>query len=463
MLVAATLCVIVGALTGALWLKVLAGALGGLYVLLVFPKVRWSRRAFVIVAVALVAAALLWRDDGVELVESALVSAGFILAFFVALSTLRTAAGSSASIRQCGLYLATRTPAKRYLALTMGGHLFSLVLNYGSISLLGTIVEQAETGPDGKFLNAVRLRRMLLAIQRGFATTLCWSPLSFSMAVGSTLVPGSSWGGTAGYGMVTAFLATMLGWGLDVAFKPPRPPNAPPPPAPVGSLMSLRPLVMLLFAIVLGTAAFCTLTGLPVIVAVTAVVPSVSVAWMAAQVATPEPGLPRPAARVVAAEVGRRCGDFLAREVDSYRGEMVLLYMAGFIGKLGAGLAEPLVSAHLLDLSAMPAWAVLAVLVCGMPLLGQAGMHPILAASLLVPLMPSPEALGIAPALVMLAVAFGWSISAVSSPFTATVLLIGVFGRVSALTVGLKWNGLYILAACAFGVAWLVLLDVLLG
>ncbi len=462
MLVLATVLVIVGALTGAQGFKVAAGALGALYVVLVFFKVRWSRRAFVIVAGGLSAAALLWRDDGVALVQSAFVSAGFILAFFVALSTLRTAAGSSAAIRRCGLYLATRTPAKRYLALALGGHLFSLVLNYGSISLLGTIVEQAETGPDGKFLNVVRLRRMLLAIQRGFATTLCWSPLSFSMAVGSTLVPGSSWGATAGYGMLTAFLATLLGWGLDVAFKPPRPPNAPPPPEPVGSLRSLRPLVLLLVAIVLGTAAFCTLTGLPVIVAVTAVVPSVSVAWMAAQVASPE-GAPGPGAAAVVAEVGRRCGDFLAREVDSYRGEMVLLYMAGFIGKLGAGLAEPLVSAHFVDLSGMPAWSVLAVLICGMPLLGQAGMHPILAASLLVPLMPSPEVLGVAPGLVMLALAFGWSISAVSSPFTATVLLIGVFGRVSALTVGLRWNGLYIVAACSFGVLWLLLLDRIVG
>ena len=153
MLAVAAVLVILGALTGEVALKILAGALGGVYVLVVFPKVRWSRRAFVIVAIGLSAWALLGRDDGVALVESALVSAGFILAFFVALSTLRTAAGSSAAIRQCGLYLATRTPAKRYLALAAGGHLFSLVLNYGSISLLGTIVEQAETGPDGKFLN----------------------------------------------------------------------------------------------------------------------------------------------------------------------------------------------------------------------------------------------------------------------------------------------------------------------
>ena len=118
------------------------------------------------------------------------------------------------------------------------------------VSLLGTLVEQAETGPDGKPLNAVRLRRMLLAIQRGFASTLCWSPLAFSMAVGSTLVPGGSWGGAAGYGIASAVMLTLLGWGVDALFKPPRPPNAPPPPDPVGSFRSLLPLLILLFAIV---------------------------------------------------------------------------------------------------------------------------------------------------------------------------------------------------------------------
>lgn len=463
MLVVLTVLVIVGALYDSAPLRIAAGAVGAGYVLMVFGAVRWSRRAFVVLAGLMTAAALLWRDDGRALVESALVSAGFILAFFVALSTLRTAAGGSASIRRCGLFLATRTPAKRYLALAAGGHLFSLVLNYGSISLLGTIVEQAETGPDGKILNAVRLRRMLLAIQRGFASTLCWSPLSFSMAVGTTLVAGGSWGGTVGYGLATAVLLILFGWGLDVAFKPPRPPNAPPPPEPVGSIAALKPLGLLLLAIVLGTAGFCLVTGLPVIVAVTAVVPTVSVAWIAVQTARPPAPAPRPAAAAVAAEVARRCGDFLAREVDGYRGEMVLLYMAGYIGKLGAGLAEPLVAAHVIDLSAMPAWAVLATLVCGMPLLGQVGMHPILAASLLVPMLPAPELIGLPPGVVMTALAFGWSLSAVSSPFTATVLLIGVFGRVPALAVGLRWNGLFIASGCVLGVAWLLALAAMAG
>ncbi len=463
MLIAESVLVVVAELLDSLPLKVFAGGIGAVYLLLVFFEVRWSRRAFVILAAILSAGALLWRDDGVSIVADAFVSAGFILAFFVSLSTLRTAAGSSGSIRRCGLYLATRTPGKRYLALAAGGHLFSLVLNYGSISLLGTLVEQAETGPDGKPLNAVRLRRMLLAIQRGFASTLCWSPLAFSMAVGSTLVPGGSWGGAAGYGIASAVMLTLLGWGVDALFKPPRPPNAPPPPDPVGSFRSLLPLLILLFAIVVCIAGVRAVTGLKVIMAVMAVVPVVSVAWIAAQTALPTPPEPRPSASAVATEVLCRCRDYLAREVDSYRGEVVLLYMAGFIGKLGGSLAAPLVSAHLLDLSAVPGWAFLVGMVVGVPLLGQVGMHPILAASLIGPLLPAPEVLGIPPDILVVALAIGWSFSAVSSPFTATVLLIGVFGKVPALTVGVKWNGAFLLVGAVAASLWVLGLAALAG
>ncbi len=193
--------------------KIWAGLLGVAYLACVVAQVRWSRRAFVGIGIVLSAFALATRDDVWVLLGQALAAGGFVIGFFIALSTLRAAAGSSGSIRRCGLFLATRTPGKRYLALAAGGHLFSLVLNYGSISLLGTLVEQAEIGPDGMMRNHVRLRR---------------------------------------------------------------------------------------------------------------------------------------------------CLDYLGRELDTYKSEMVLLYMAGFIGKLGGALAAPLVTTHLVDFSVVPGWAALA-------------------------------------------------------------------------------------------------------
>lgn len=456
-----TVLLILAELLGKPPLRVWAGAVSIVYLATVFFEVRWSRRAFVGIGVVLSGIALATRDDGLSLIGEALAAGGFVAGFFVALATLRTAAGTSEGIRRCGEYLATRTPTKRYFALAMGGHLFSLVLNYGAISLLGSLVERAEIGPDGLMRNHVRLRRMLLAVQRGFVSTLCWSPLAFSIAVGTTVIAGSSWEGSIGYGLASAVLLGVLGWVLDVAFKPPRPVSAPPPPPPVGDWRALAPLLGLLFAIIAAGGAVRLATGMRTTVTVMAVVPVISFAWIAAQTlrpATPEARVPS-----VAAEVGRRFLDYVGRELDSYKSELVLLIMAGVIGKLGGGLAAPLVAEHLVDFTAVPTWAILLMMVWGLPIAGQLGMHPILAVSLVGPLLPTPEALGIPPDLLLNAICVGWAFTAATSPFTATVLLVAVLGRVGALTVGLKWNGLYLASGCILGSIWVLCLDALMS
>jgi hypothetical protein len=323
------------------------------------------------------------------------------------------------------------------------------------------LVEQAETDAEGRIRNGVRMRRMLMAIQRGFVSTLNWSPLAFSMAVGTTVIAGSSWEGTVGYGLLTAVVLTAVGWFVDAAFKPPRPAGAPPPPPPVGDLSSLIPLFSLLLSIVVCVGAGVFLTGMRITMVVMAVVPLIAMAWVAVQAAWPE----NPEARVpsVPAEVARRCLDYCGRELDTYKSEMVLLFMAGFIGKLGGALAAPLVTGHLVDFSRVPAWAILVGLVWGLPLLGQIGMHPILAVSMIGPLLPDPAVLGISPDLVLLAMTIGWAFSGATSPFTATVLLVALFGRVSATTVGLRWNGMFLLLGCVVGSVWMLLLAAWAG
>ena len=428
MLIALTVLLIAAEAMGHPSFKIWAGLLGVAYLACVVAQVRWSRRAFVGIGIVLSAFALATRDDGWVLLGQTLAAGGFVIGFFIALSTLRAAAGSSGSIRRCGLFLATRTPGKRYLALAAGGHLFSLVLNYGLISLLGTLVEQAEIGPDGMMRNHVRLHRMLMAIQRGF---------------------------------VSALVIRGVGWFVDTAFKPPRPVGAPPPPPPVGSLKSLIPLLLLLLAIMVCVGTGVALTGLRITMVVMAVVPLVSIAWVAVQTAFSEtPGERAPS---VVSEVGCHCLDYLERELDTYKSEMVLLYMAGFIGKLGGALAAPLVTTHLVDFSVVPGWAVLVGLVCGLPFLGQIGMHPILAVSLLGPLLPDPTAIGLSPNIVLLVMTIGWAFSGATSPFTATVLLVALFGRVSATTVGLRWNGMFLLFGCIVGSIWALFLAALAG
>lgn len=160
------------------------------YVMLMLPEVGWSRRVFVLVGLGLAASAWATRPDWLDMVAAGLGSAGFVGTFFVALSWLRNAAAASPAIERCGSYLASQPPGRRYLALTIGGHLFSLILSYGAIQLLGNLATSAARREPNEEIRRIRTRRMLLAIQRGFVSMLAWSPLAFSMAISTSVVPG---------------------------------------------------------------------------------------------------------------------------------------------------------------------------------------------------------------------------------------------------------------------------------
>ncbi|MBV5337490.1 MAG: hypothetical protein J0653_05960, partial [Deltaproteobacteria bacterium] len=195
-------------------------------------------------------------------------------------------------------------------------------------------------------------------------------------------------------------------------------------------------------------------------IAVMAVVPLVSIVWIVIQTVYPLSS-EVPADSLAREMMGRLEG--LIAEMDAYKSEMVLLYMAGYIGKLGGALAVPLVAASGFDFSAVPAWVILPGLVCGLPLLGQIGMNPILAVSLIGPLLPDPSVMGVSPNVVLVAVTIGWAFSGATSPFTATVLLVALFGKVSATTVGLRWNGWFLALGCLVGSLWVLALSMMTG
>lgn len=436
-LLAAAILVFLAETVGGAVYSLTAGGAIVCYLALVTPGARWSRQVFVATGAALFAIAILTRPDWPAMTARALASASFVAAFFIAVGWLRNAAGTSPTIERGGRFLAEQPPGRRYFTLTIGGQLFSLVLLYGAISLLGSLAESSARREPNAEIRAIRTRRMLLAIQRGLVATLCWSPLTFSMAVSTSLVPGSSWTGAVGPCLVSGLILAGLGWSLDTIFKPKLSGPRPPPQRPDGSWGDLRPLLLLLVLLLGGVGALQAMTGLRVVYVVMVLVPVLSLAWIALQWRG-EPGGPL-------IHAGRRAAGYITGDLAGYRGELVLLVMAGFIGTLGSGLLAPLVGQAGIDLAAIPAWALLVGLVWVVPVAGQLGMNPILSVSLLAPLLPHADALGISPNAIILALTGGWALSGASSPFTATTLLVGALGRVSALHVGWKWNGAFTL------------------
>lgn len=415
-----------------------------LFLVLATGYVAWSRRIFVIVGLILVLLAVLTRSDWQPIVAAALKSAAFIAAFFTALTCLRNASSTSPSLERCGRFLAEQRPGRRYAALTVGGHLFGLVLNYGAISLLGTLAEANARREPNKEIRDHRIRRMLLAIQRGFVSTLCWSPMTFSIAISTSIVPGASWADAAPLCLVSSVIMAGLGWALDTIFKPRLTIPSPLRPKPAGSWATLLPMVALLTMLVFAVGVVHVLTGIRAVGVVMVVVPLMSLGWIAKQTMHRNP----------VQNMAKRTLDYTS-ELFGYRSELVLLVMAGFIGTLGSQLLTPHMTAFGLDLAVLPGSIVLVALVWLIPLAGLIGMNPILAVSLIAPLLPDAEAMNVTPTAIIVALTAGWALSGASSPFTATTLLIGSIAKVSSARVGMKWNGAYTAICCLALSMWI--------
>jgi hypothetical protein len=456
LLVATTLLVVLFEWSGQPTFSRLAGATTAIAIVLLVTQVSWSRRVFVLVGAGLFLAAVATLPDWPAATEAALRSASFIAAFFVALTTIRSAAAGSPSIERCGRFLADQPPGRRYLALTIGGQLFGIILMYGAISLLGSLSASSAAREPNAEIRRHRVRRMLVAIQRGFVSTLPWSPLAFAMAISTTLVPGASWEEAVLPCLVSGLVLAGLGWGLDTVFKPRL--SAPPPPraTPEGSWLGrLKPLLVLLAVLVVGVAMLYVATGVRVVALVMTVVPIIALVWVAIQRRTAGD-------KGIGSRIRSRASSFAMADLPGNGSELVLLVMAGFIGAMGARLSAPVIAAAGIDLSAVPGWALLLGVFWLIPVAGQIGMNPILAVSLMLPLLPPPEAMGVAPATLIVAITSGWALSGATSPFTASTTLVASIGGVSAAHVGTRWNGPYAFICGLALSSWIMLVAYVL-
>ena len=409
----------------------------------------WSRRLFVLIGIFITLADLLINPDWQNTLLSGLNTAAFIASFFAALTTLKFSAASSPAMRKCGAFLSAQPPGRRYLALTFGGQLFGLLLNYGAIQLLGSISTSRVSPELSKEVRDHRIRRMLLAIQRGFISILPWSPFSFAILISTTLIPGASWKEAALPGLISGLILVFTGWALDQIFKPKITSPRTVRPQNTGKWSILLPLFFLLLLLSTLLVGLHLLTGIRILVLVMLTVPVISLLWVAVQTRH----------KNTRKHVVRRTKTYLFSELSKLRNEMLLLMMAGYIGVTSSPLLQSTLNHLGIDLTSLPTWLLLVGIVWLIPLAGQLGMNPILIAALIAPALPDATALGVTPTSIVIAMTAGWILSGVSSPFTATTLLTGSFANVSAFHVGVRWNGFYTILCGSILSAWVVLFN----
>jgi hypothetical protein len=374
-------------------------------------------------------------------------------AFFYALTTLRDAAETSPLVRRCGHHLVAQPPGRRYAALTGGGHLFGIILSYGAIELLAAMVMRANTleaAGGSATVRALRTRRMLMAIYRGFCVMNCWNPINLMTAVVSTAVPAAPIRLLLPVAFVVSIGMAVLGWFEDrisSARAATRGAAAARPVTTERWTIHLR--IVALVAAVMALAELGSVgLGLSLVTCVTLVVPLVGIGWIAVQ-----------SRRVMArARVGmgaallRRMRRFLQR-VPTFRSEATVLAGSGFMGvavggALPASGLAPLI-AHLPPL-AVP--LLVPVLLIGT---GQIGLNPVAVVALLGAAMPEPARFGVAPAALAFACMLGWGLSVNMTPMSASAITTARWAGVSPWTVSTAWNAAYTLSALVL--AWVAI------
>jgi hypothetical protein len=413
-------------------------------------------RIMLAVCLATAAATLLWDREALPLLGKALGDAAFIIALFASLSLLRDAAESSALIQSCGAWMVHQPPGRRYLVLNTGSHLISLVLNFGVLPLLGTMVLKGNTleaaGGDTQ-VAAIRTRRMMTAILRGYCMMTVWSPLAVAFAVTQVAIPGLDWWRLLPMQFVLACLLMALGWQLDRRAFPRRASAQ-----TENRATNVRPLVALtaLIATVVAAAViWAEILSVRPVVGAMMVVPVAALIWLTVQHWQTR-GLAAPLTAV------QRLAFRLTQSMPAFRNEFVILGGAMFFGRLVSAFLSPELTARAIGWLPLPPVVVSILLAWGMMLLARYGISQIITVTLLGGAIANLTQLGIHPLVLASGMLGAWSLSATTTPIGAAALTVARMSGVSTDTVAREWNGLFVIAGALLLAVWMLLLALVL-
>jgi len=424
-------------------------ALGAVLLFVALESGALLKGARIMLAVCLISslAILTALPDAVGILSQALENAAFIIGLFAAVSLLREPAERSALVRRCGDLLIQQPPGRRFLVLSLGSLLISVVLNFGVLALLGPMTLNANTlEAAGGDPNVIRIRkqRMMSAVLQGFALMTVWSPLSVSFAVTQVAIPGLSWAMLVPLQMLLCALLLGLAWLVDhFTFRRYHRTDRIYPPqswAPAGRLM------LLVGTIVTAALTLSQLLAVRPVIGSMIIVPLSALIWLWVQDRGPLIGL-----------AGRVC-----TSLPSYRNEYVLVGGAIFCGILATNLLEPATVTALLLRLALPPIAVMVLMVWTMMALARFGMPQIVTVTVLGHALAGLSAHGIQPLVMASGFMGGWALSACTTQVGAAVLAVARMSDVSISTVARLWNGRFVLCGALLLALWMLVLNSLL-
>lgn len=393
------------------------------------------------------------QDVPLESFIHAFERACFLASLLALLGMLRIAASAAPEIERAGRYITSQPPGRRYLAMTFGGHVFGMLVNLGGLAILLDMASRAmgrgsaHLPPD---LQLLKLRRMTLAVTRGFALVALWSPLAFSVNSLLLAMPGLDYLDVGPIGIAMVFVVAGFGWMLDRRLAPrgrilPRAAAAPDPADRGAVALLLTHLASLGGAVI----ALNSLAPVSFQQALLLVLPSYAVLWMA-RTGRGVTGTALPA-------IARMLRDSL-RSFSAITSELGVFASGGLLSVLViAVLPVEEIRALASDIGMTPVAAIWALSLT-MYISGCLAINPIISASVLGSLVSQVGIVGLGIPAAALTLMGTWSAVMCFSPFITTVAYAGALIGQSPVTVGMRWNwpysiGLLLLWNCGMSLA----------
>ena len=373
------------------------------------------RCVFVVAGLALVFA--LGRDPA--LIAAAATNMTRLAGLILAVLLLSSVLARSRDLQKISSSLFNGNPRARYASVTFGTALVSVPLNFGSVAVVGSLIAERirNSGDSSATRNGTR------AVLRGFGVSPIWSPLSISVALTLTLLPGLGSAQLLAVAMPFAALVLVAGF----YWCEPEPTVTRDAPEEGAGWASWLRFGSIIVAICVGVFVFSHLYGLSYARSVTLSCLSAVVAgWLLSWFKGNNPRLPNMAN--VSNELAIVGGSAFIGSIIS---AVVLGQMGGKVNL--PGWSWPL-------LAALVPWSFF--------LAGLAGVNPIvmgtLAGGILGSVWPANAVLGLGFAMVS-----GWGVTAFGTPFAANALIMERLTGYPARKASLRWSLALSLSALA--------------
>ncbi|MCV6824844.1 MULTISPECIES: hypothetical protein [Halocynthiibacter] len=424
------------------------GACAGFFVLCLIGLSISSIREVLLLLGALVLSAIFFSFQGpIEIFIEAVSLAAFFATFILLLTALKIAAERSQSILAVGRYLIRQPASGRYIATALGGHCLGVFLNFGAISMLAPMIQNAAKDEHGNIDEALE-RRQISALLRGFAWILLWAPTTLTQAVVLTLFTNISYGKIIALGVATSILMMIVGFRFDrIEWRNASRHDEISPPFPKTSFWRLS---FICCCLIVATATLQICFGLSTALSLMYVAPVVTILWFSAQ---------KPAGFGLSRQLATFWPALTANAPGLARSAMAL-GLSGFIGRMLAEIVPVEAFTSAFDVTVVPGWAFLAILPVLITLGGQIALSPIILVVFVGQIIQTMPDLPADPTNIVFALSAGWALSMFASPNATATLLISATTSLSPTKLTWSWNLKYGTICYILLVAIFVLLEV---